>query len=68
VIAILGDPEKRKVYDETGSIEHAVSCVEVIEETNRSACGLFTPVYMNNCRKLADYSVVYIHLCRRIVI
>jgi DnaJ-class molecular chaperone len=40
VIAILGDPEKRKAYDETGSIEHAVSCVKVIQEMNRLACGL----------------------------
>jgi hypothetical protein len=28
----------------------------------------FTPVYMNNCRKLADYLVVYIYLCRWIVV
>jgi hypothetical protein len=29
VIAILGDPEKRKVYDESGSVDAAVCCLSL---------------------------------------
>ncbi|KAI5072391.1 hypothetical protein GOP47_0012497 [Adiantum capillus-veneris] len=53
VIAVLGDPEKRKVYDETGSTEDAELSNEVVQGLYQFFKAVFKPVTEDDIEEFA---------------
>lgn len=53
VIAILGDPEKRKVYDQTGSTEDAELSSEIVKDLYQFFRALFKTVTVDDIEEFA---------------